>query len=401
MIDVDRALNLVLENTPVAPPIAVALDDAAGLILAQVVAADRDQPPFARALRDGYAVKLADAGRSVCVTGMVQAGVDPEGEGIGVDPGCAVEIMTGAPCPFGTEAVVMREHVSLDGSIALLPANVRAGQHVAAAGSECARGTVVLGPGTELSSIAIAVLASFGTTEVRAHAPPSLAIVSTGDELAPRGQKPGRASIHDANGPMLAAQARAAGIVAIDRASEPDSAEGLLEALDRARETDIIVLSGGVSVGRLDLVPEVVRRAGGEVVFHGVSQKPGKPLLFARLGPKLVFGLPGNPLGSHACFERYVAAAARKWMGRAAAPRRDRGLLLEPLPRADDRTLLQLVRARPGSDGERWVVIPVHGRGSADVFNAAHANAYVVVRSGQPAMQAGTGVEFEWFGGAT
>jgi molybdopterin molybdotransferase len=402
-MDPERALALVVESTPTGTVREVPLARACGLVLAEAVVSDRDHPPFARAMMDGYAVRVADAGRRVTVRGIVAAGQDPLASGWRVESGEAVEITTGAPCPPGTEAVVMHEAVARDANAVLLPQSIRAGQHIAAPGSDCAARTVVLRPGQELTALAIAVLASFGRTQVRVLAPPSLAIIVTGDEVVAQDAPVGVVEIRDANGPMLAAQARVLGLdAALDRAR--DSVEAIVQALVRAAEADIVLLSGGVSAGRYDLVPPALADVHAELIFHGVAQKPGKPLLFARRGRQLFFGLPGNPLGSHLCCHRYVAAAVRKWLGLPALPVGGVARLATTLDRLSERTLFEPAQVEPDqrrADGEMsWRAMPARPRSSADLFSAATANVYLRVPPGERSLPAGAEVDFEWIGGA-
>jgi molybdopterin molybdotransferase len=201
---------------------------------------------------------------------------------------------------------------------------------------------------------------------------------------------------------MLAAQARDLGLVAsLDRAR--DSFEAIQQALERAGKADIVLCSGGVSAGRYDLVPEVLAGLGAKVIFRGVAQKPGKPLLFARMDRRLVFGLPGNPLGSHFCFHRYVAASMRKWMGLMPSGVGGMARLASPLEGVPERFLFQPARVEMDKRGEdgvaRWRASPSGTSSSADLFSAATSNAYLCLRPGERA-PTGTEVAFEWIGGA-
>jgi molybdopterin molybdotransferase len=402
-LDPDQALACVVERTPAGVVREVSVDRALGLVLAEDIVSDRDYPPFARAMMDGYAVRVTDAARPASVCGIVAAGQDPQALRLEVEPGRAVEITTGAACPPGTEAVVMHEEVARDGGTVRLPQSIRAGQHIAPQGSDCAARTVVLEAGQKLTALGIAVLASFGRSKVRVLAPPSLAIIVTGNELVADDGIVGVVEMRDANGPMLAAQARALGVRAtVDRAR--DTVASLEQALEHASEADIVLLSGGVSAGRFDLVPDLLQRAEAEVVFHRVAQKPGKPLLFARMGRRLLFGLPGNPLGSHLCFERYVAASVRNWMGLPAPHAGGTARLAEAVDPMPDRTLFQPARVEPDLRGDEgragWRAMPAHAQSSADLFSAATANAYLRLPPGKGGVPAGTPVAFAWIGGS-
>lgn len=391
MIDPDLALRLVLEHTPPGRVADVPLGQASGLTLVETASADRDYPPFHRAAMDGYAVRVGDAGRPVAVAGEVAAGHEASAP---VREGQAVEIMTGAPCPPGTEAVVKREDVRvLDGRVALPPA-IAFGENISPRGCERPRGAAVAPAGTVVTPLTAAVLATVGVTRARVHARPTLAIVTTGDELVVAGRAPGAAQIRDSNGPMLVALAEALGLAPPDVQHASDTRASLLEALTAAGRADLVLLSGGVSAGKYDLVPDVLAGLGAEMILHKVTQKPGKPMLVARRGTQMIFGLPGNPLSTHLCFHRYVAPAARKMMGRPAVEPPDHGRLARPLGVASDRTLFLLARVEPGEDG--WQVTALPGRGSADVFASVGANAYVRLAAGAHRLEAGTAVEFEW-----
>jgi molybdopterin molybdotransferase len=297
----------------------------------------------------------------------------------------------------------MHEEVDGDGESVRLPQGIRAGQHMAPRGSDCAAGTAVLGAGQELTALGIGILASFGRKKVRVLAPPSLAIITTGNEIIPEDGCAGPVTMRDANGPMLAAQARALGLDAATACAR-DSVEAIGQALARASQADIVLLSGGVSAGRYDLVPAALLGLHAEVIFHKVAQKPGKPLLFARMGRRLLFGLPGNPLSSHFCFHRYVAASLRKWMGLPAPPVGGTARLATALAGVPERTLFEPARVEPderledGANG--WTAVPAHTRSSADVFSAATANAYLRLPPGERGMPAGAEVSFAWIGGA-
>jgi molybdopterin molybdotransferase len=402
-IDPDRALALVVEHTPTGMVREVPLAKASGHALAEDVLSDRDYPPFARAMMDGYAVRVADAGRRVPVGGVVPAGQDPQALGQKVESGCAVEITTGAPCPPGTEAVVMHEEVDSNGQSVQLPPSIRKGQHIAPRGSDCAADTVVLAAGQTLTALGIGILASFGRRSVRVLSPPSVAIITTGNEITSADGSTGPVEMRDANGPMLAAQAHVLGLDAsLERAR--DTVESIRQALAHASQADIVLLSGGVSAGRYDLVPATLAGVNAEVIFHGVAQKPGKPLLFARTGRRLLYGLPGNPLSSHFCFQRYVTASVRKWMGLPALRLGGTARLATALAGLSDRTLFQPGRVEldergpEGRDG--WKAIPAGTRSSADLFNAATANAYLRLPPGEGGVAAGADVAFAWIGGA-
>lgn len=396
MIDPDEALRLVLEA---AAPLAardVPLGEACGLRLAQEVRADRDYPAFDRAMMDGYAVRSADGGRSVAVTGEVRAGmVSP----VSVVEGRCLEIMTGAPCPAGADAVVPKEHVRRDGDRVMLPRAIAPGQHIAPKGSECPADRVVLVPGQTVTPLAAAVMASFGLRSVRVVPRPSLGIITTGSELVPAEAEPGPAQIRDSNGPMLSAMTVDLGLARPLHLHADDRPDAIVHALGTLAERDIVLLTGGVSVGNYDLVPDALRSYGAEVVFHKVRQKPGKPLLLARRGRQLVFGLPGNPLASHLCFHRYATAAAAKMAGSRNVRQLMTGELTEPVPPKPGRThFVPAVGAFVAGAG-RWRVRPTPGLSSADIFGSCPANCYLHVPPGSATIAVGESLAFSWIAG--
>ena len=366
--------------------------------LAEEIRADRDYPPFPRAMMDGYAVRTGHAGRAVPVVGEVAAGQDVRTR---VTDELCLEIMTGAACPPGTEAVVPKEHARVDGDRVALPRQIEAGRHIAPPGSECPAGRIVLSAGETVTPLAVAVMASFGLESVEVVPRPRLAVITTGGELVPVGQDPGRAQIRDSNGPMLVAMACDMGIDRPPHWHAADRLDAIGHALKQAADRDMVLISGGVSVGTYDLVPEALKRWDAEPIFHKVAQKPGKPLLLARKGDQLVFGLPGNPLAVHFCFLRYVAAAIRKMEGKPPVPDPLYGRLAKPIVPKRGRTYFaaaQVERSRPPHRG--WRLQPLRGVSSADVFASCRANCYVEVPPGKAELAVGEKLAFTWIGSA-
>lgn len=388
LVDPDHALQLVLEHTPPAQAVALNLARASGLLLAETVVADRDYPPFDRATMDGYAVRLADRGRVVPVGGEVAAGAgspDP------LPADRCVAIMTGAPCPAGTEAVVPVEQTRQDPGGVVLPGRIERDANIVRRGTECRDGAPVARDGTPLSPVVLAAVASVGRTSVRVLRPPSLTVIATGDELVPVDRQPGATQIRNGNGPMLAAAARRAGLVQVEERHAGDSLDALDHALAGAR-SDIVALSGGVSAGRYDLVPDALRRIGAELILHKVKQRPGKPMLVARREDTLYFGLPGNPVSSYFCFQRYVAAAIRRFMGRPQ-PTPDRGHLSRPLHVTCRQTFFVPARLERTAGG-RWTVEP-RLVGSGNIFACVDTQAFFRLPPGAHALEPGAEVTLD------
>lgn len=390
LLDTEDALEQVTANTPRGRARVVALEDAAGLVLSAPILAATDQPPFPRSLMDGFAVRAVDDGCCVRCVGEVAAGMVPD---MRVDPGTGVEIMTGAFCPPGSELVVKVEDVKRSGDHVELPAGLTRGQHLIQQGELCRAGEQVLPAGARLTPLAIGAAAGLGVSAVHVWERPTVAIITTGGELRRAGETLEAAQIHDANGPMLAAMARSAGAEVVLMLHAEDTPESLYAMIERAGEADILVFSGGVSMGRYDIVPEVLEAMGARLVFHKVRQKPGKPLLFAVAESQLIFGLPGTPLGSHLGFHRYVTAAIRGMTGRRVAVVPRVGRLACPLSYRSGRTLFRLARA--GRSEGHWTVEPLRWRYSIDLVGPAMANSYIHLPDGEWDLERDEEVAFE------
>ncbi len=386
MVAPDEALQIVLREALPLPTELRSIFEAIGLILADTVAADRDQPPFDRAMMDGYAVPDGSAGKRLPVVGQIAAGCATSPR---LGEGRCLEIMTGAACPPGTFAVVPKEQIHADESGIVLPTKIVARQHIASRGSEHRIGETVLRDGDRVDSLAVAALACFGKMSVRVVRPATMAIVTTGAEVISPESTPGPTQIRDGNGPMLYAMARRVGIEGPTLEHVTDKMDALVECVSRHDDCDVLVLTGGVSAGRFDLVPDALRQAGAEIVFHKVRQKPGKPLLFAVRGNQLIFGLPGNPLASHFCFHRYVGPAIRKLQGSKPHRPAIRGRLVEPVTPKPARAYFILGRIdETGKDGVP-LVHPLPGQSSADVFRALAPDCYLEVPPGRDTIPAG------------
>jgi molybdopterin molybdotransferase len=369
----------------------VPLEQALGATLAEPVRADRDYPPFPRVMMDGYAVRLVDAGKNVRVIGELAAGSTWDAV---LQPGTTIEIMTGAPCPPGAEAVVEKELVQGDPNAVILPGTIRPGQNIIPVGGECAAGSVVIDAGAPVTPLALAAMATFGIETVCVYPRPCLAIITTGAELVPVTSEPGPAQIRNSNGPMLAAMARQSGIANVCLAHVPDAMDELGRAITAASDDEIIVLTGAVSEGKYDNVPKALEAYGATLVFHKVSQRPGKPLLFATKDRQLIFGLPGNPLSCHLGFHRYVAPAVRKMMGLEPLIPPAFGVLTKAITIKGPRTVFQLAHVMDA--GDDWVVRPLKGKGSADLYSAATANAMLRFEPESGLHAAGSRIDFEW-----
>jgi molybdopterin molybdotransferase len=390
MLSVAEALAVVLQHTRPLPPETLPLGPAAlGLVLAEDVAADLDMPPYDKALMDGYAVRsgdLADGRAALAISDEITAGRTPRGP---VGPGQAARIMTGAPLPDGADAVVMveRSRMCADGRVEI-GERPQAGQNILRRASEMRSGDTVLAAGAVLRPAELGVLATVGRTTARLHPAPRVAVLSTGDEVVEADQRPGAGQIRNSNGPMLTALAAHAGAAPRYLGIARDRVEHLRETVADGLCDAVLVLSGGVSAGKLDLVPAVFQELGVEAQFHKVLMKPGKPVYFGTRGERLVFGLPGNPVSALVCFELFVRPALRRLGGHAdAGPRLVRARLVEDFAYRTDRPTYHPARLEADADGYR--VRPVPWFGSPDLRGLTRANAFAVFPAGDHRHQSG------------
>jgi molybdopterin molybdotransferase len=392
VVSFDEALEIVLEHAAgVKPPglETVTLIDSLDRVLGASIRADRDQPPFDRSTRDGYAVRADDimAQTWLAVVGEVAAGVEWN---TSLLPDQAVAIMTGAPVPADADAVVMLEHVEQSGASHLRAIRlaedrkVEPGDNIVPRGSEALAGDVVLEAGIRLDPAAIALAAACGAPTLEVFTKPTVSILATGDELVDVTQTPAPQQIRNSNTYGLAALVKEFGGVPLLQAIAPDRREALEESIKRARQSDLMVLSGGVSMGEYDLVEEVLQSMGAEFFFTGVRMQPGKPVVFGRLPerdgmpPVYFFGLPGNPVSAQVTFLCFVATLV-KALG---------GCVVEG-PQFAQATLPDRVEARPGitrvlparltSNRAQPEVRLVVWQGSGDMAANSRANCYAVL----------------------
>jgi molybdopterin molybdotransferase len=298
--------------------------------------------------------------------------------------------MTGAPIPTGADAVVMLERTRLleDGRVRIDDRPPKAGQNVLRRGAEMRKGEVVMTAGTMLRPQEFGVLATVGRTAVRAHPTPIVALMTTGDEVVEANQQPGPGQIRNGNSPMLAAQIARAGGVPRYLGIARDHLESLRRLTAEGLRLPMLVISGGVSAGVADLVPGVLRDLGVEPHFHKVAMKPGKPIFFGTRETTLVFGLPGNPVSSFACFELFVRPAIRRLRGHAdAGPTFIRATLAENFTYITDRPTYHPAWLDSGDNGWRVRIVPWFG--SADLRGLTRANALVLLDPGNQQHKAG------------
>jgi molybdopterin molybdotransferase len=365
-------LERVAESRPTLTTEEVSLLESAGRVLAELLAADRDYPPTARSVRDGFAVRAADLPGELRVIGEVRAGEKFSGE---VRTGEAVEIMTGAPLPQGADAVVMVEHVTLTGDRVNVPRTLRSGENVSPQGSEAQTGDALVEPGHRLGFADIALLATVGRSRVTVFRKPQIAILATGDEIVEVSETPASHQIRNSNSQSLAVQVSRAGgcprILPIAR----DNYAATRELVEHGLQFDLLLLSGGVSAGKYDIVERVLADFDAEFFFDRVLIQPGQPLVFGKAQNKFFFGLPGNPASTMVTFEIFARAAV-EILGGEKEPMLP--LLWSKLTQEFRQKpgLMRFLPARVSQDGS--AVTPVRWQGSGDVPAQARANAFLV-----------------------
>ncbi len=387
MLEVAAALEIVVGRAVTLSSETMPLSQAVGRVIAESVASDIDSPPYTKALMDGYAIRSVDCTGPATLTVIeeVAAGRMPTKA---LAAGHATRIMTGAPIPEAADAVIPHEETDANGSSVQLRRAVRAGESILERAHEMRAGEVVVSVGTRLTAQAIGLLAAVGRATVRVHRAARVAVLATGDELVEADAKPGPGQIRNSNGPMLVALGMQAGAVVEYLGIATDVRESLHRLISRGLETaDVLILAGGVSAGKFDLVPGVLADCGVTAHFHKIQMKPGKPLFFGSHGDRLVFGLPGNPVSSFVGFELFVRPALRKMMGHTdIGPRFVNMPLAAPVKAKGDRPTYAPARIET-TDGIR--VRPTAWFGSADLRGLLAANALVCVPAGVTDLKAG------------
>jgi molybdopterin molybdotransferase len=362
-----------------------------GEALAEPVFADRDFPPFPRAARDGYALHASDLEKvpaTLEVIAEIKAGDSPDEKGVRVVPGQAAAIMTGAPAPAGADAIVMVEFTSRHGQQVEVSQRVSAGDNIVPLGSEGKRGARLLSPGQRLDYAAIAAAAAMGRQHLLTYAKPKIAVLSTGDELVDIDVPPRAAQIRNSNSYSLAAQIQQAGGEAVLLPIAPDEPQRLGELIAEGLEADLLLIAGGVSAGKYDLVENVLARFQAEFFFTGAKIQPGKPIVFGRAREKYFFGLPGNPVSTMVTFELFVRPVidALRGMKPSKIP------FLHAKLKSEIRTKTGLTRFLPAilsGEFENAQVELSRWQGSGDIASTALANCYIVIPPDREQISAG------------
>ena len=367
--------------------------DAQGRVLAEPIHADRDFPPFPRATRDGYAVRAADLEKlpvDLEIVGEIKAGGTLTG--LSVESGQAISVMTGAPVPTGADAVIMIEHTSRASDRVRVTRRVAANENIVAVGAEAKRGDKLLAPGVRIGYREIAASSSVGRSRVLAHAKPRVAVLSTGDEVVDIDIPPGPSQIRNSNSYSLAAQIQAAGGDPVLLPIAPDESKRLRELLIEGLDADLLLITGGVSMGKYDLVEQELAELKAEFFFTGAQIQPGKPVVFGRVPCgadtlvretnfvtcKYFFGLPGNPISTMVTFELFAKPVLEALAGMSP-----RNLVFTHAKlKSEIRTKTGLKRFLPAllsGEFENSEVELVRWQGSGDIAAVAGSNCYIVI----------------------
>jgi molybdenum cofactor synthesis domain-containing protein len=393
MISIKEAIQIVLQQTRPLDQEQVALPDALNRILAEDIIADTDLPPFDRAQMDGYAVRAADVAKTPAQLRIVGESAAGAGWHREMGAGEAVRIMTGAPVPTGADAVQQVELTRESDSQVEILQPVESGRSIVRRASEIKSGETVLRTGEQINAAMIASLASFGYDQVKVGRRPLVAVMATGSELVDVGQQPGRDQIRDSNNYTIAAYASQSNATVERLPLAGDDTEELKRMIRGAAEkSDVLITSGGVSMGVYDFTKAALKELGAEIFFERVALRPGKPTVFARLGNALVFGLPGNPVSVAVTFNLFARTALRALQGAAetALPHEHVILTRDIKGSADRESYLPGVLRT--DEGGMLLIEPLKWGGSSDFVAFARATALINIPAGNKVTERGSKV---------
>jgi len=391
LIGIDQAMSIIDSAAVARRAEQIPLAHCLGLFLAENLLNDRDAPPFDKSLMDGYAVRARDVAtvpRELAVVDRIAAGGAATSP---LSPGQAMAIMTGAPIPPGADAVVPVEHTQeIPDTIRIVVLqSVSPGRFIAERGSDSPAGSLVLKSGTRLGPAQIAVAAGIGAANLPVFGPPSVAVLGTGDELVAPHQTPAATQIRSCNNPMLLALLARYPSRTTDLGIVSDDPAAIEEKIISGLAHDVLLITGGMSMGERDFVPGILRRLRGDLKITKLRIKPGKPFVFAQMpGGKFVFGLPGNPVSAFVCTVCLVSRLLMRMAGGPPAEPLRSAPLAQPLESNGPRTFYQ-----PAIFDGR-ALLPLQWKGSADIFTLSQANSLLVRPENQPPQPAGAAIEF-------
>lgn len=331
-ISVAEATNIIRDNVPALIPVSLPLIQASALISAEPVYSPINIPAWPQSSMDGYAIRFAEKAYPLTISGKIAAGAS---SGLMMDQKSAIRIFTGAPVPEGADTIVMQEKVIVkNGRLHVEDPGLKAGDNVRHLGAEIRKGDLAITPGTVITSRCIGFLASLGIDNLLVYPPPAVSIILTGNELLEPGKELSFGQVYDANSAMLTDALHKFGVLTVHRFRADDELDSVESKLSEALKiSDLVLLTGGVSVGDYDFVIEAAKNCQIESLFYKVRQKPGKPLFFGKKESKIIFGLPGNPASALTCFYIYVAQVLDQMMSRQEQGRRINAKLSESYTR--------------------------------------------------------------------
>jgi len=388
MIGLDEALNIILKEIEPLDIIEMSLSEAFGMVLAEDVYSDMDIPPFDKSAMDGYAVRsadLADAPATLPAQATVAAGSTHKGR---IERGQCVRIMTGAPVPKGFDAVVMFEETEEKDGKVRFTRKAAQGQNICSQGEDVGTGERVLSKGSILGGPEIAVLASVGHVACMVHRRPVVSVLPTGSEIVEPDKALGEGMIRNSNGPMLTGLATALGAEVRYLGIGSDREEVLRGLIGKGLSSDMLLISGGVSMGDYDLVPAMLRESGADIKLHRVRIKPGKPLLFAKGEGCVVIGVPGNPVSNFTTFNLFIKPVLHRMMGRSSyVPRFVDARLTHDVYKRGERTHLMPSRYRV--EKGVYEVRTLKLNGSADIIGCVGCNCFLFIGEGEQKLRRG------------
>lgn len=359
----------------------VGLLEADGRVLAETLLADRDFPPFPRSTRDGYAIRSTDLAHPPAqfrLVAEIKAGASTKDSNISIGTGEAARIMTGAPVPKGADAVVMVEYTEERGGMIHITRSVTTGENVVPTGSEAQQGSTLASKGALLTEAAIAIAASIGKVQLQVYARPTIAVLATGDEIVDVRLQPQPNQIRNSNSYSLGSQIKSAGAKPVLLPVAPDEPQRLRELIEDGLRSDLLLLAGGVSMGKYDLVENVLMDLGAEFFFTGARIQPGKPIVFGRVRGKYFFGLPGNPVSTMVTFDLFARPVIEALSGRTPHPMQ----FVQARLKSEIKTKTGLTRFLPAILSGEFAATDVElvrWQGSGDIASTARANCYLVV----------------------
>ncbi|MBI1887451.1 MAG: molybdopterin molybdotransferase MoeA [Nitrosomonadales bacterium] len=398
-LSVSEAQRVVLESVATFSAEQVKLEQALGRVLAEEVRANRDQPPYDISAMDGYSLRSADLGTIPATLEIIEDIKAGDLPGKTLASGQCARIMTGAPLPPGADAVIRVEDTNaLPDNRVQINQSVKRGNDIRRLGENMRNGEVVLTPGTEITPGVIGVLATVKRAQVQVHRRPRVAILSTGDELEGLDEPIDLNKIPDANSYALMAQTQALGIEPVLLGIARDDPDELARYLQRGLEYDVLLVSGGTSVGVHDYVRPTIEALGVQMLFWRVAMKPGHPVAFGKAGEKIIFGLPGNPVSSMVCFGEFVAPALRRMMGHARIHRRTvEARLTHNVKHQPGRT--EFIRVMLAQEDEGYAATSTGAQGSGMLLSMARADGLAVLPADCNGLTAGSMVTVQLLDG--